>query len=185
MKDYKLIFATICMVVMILALVRGCENENALQISNAKIDEILTEHATERNRLEQEISSYKEHIMAADSLHRATLLAYQNKSAKERIKDITKIDSSAVTTDSNATLSLAGIDSINKLSFAYQNCVVKSAIKDSIIATQDTIIRKDSIALASIVEQYKKDVKKASAKSFRKGFGYGGVLGLLIGLVIH
>ena len=135
MKDYKLIFATICMVVMILALIRGCEAEHNYQNSEARIDKILTEHATERNRLESEISTYKSELLESDSIYQRVLQAYQNKPAKERIKYITKIDSFAVYTDSSATLTLNGIDSINKLSFAYQNCMVKSSIKDSIIAT--------------------------------------------------
>ena len=165
--------------------IKGCKEHQENVVLNSSQDKILMEHAQVRNEYEAEINTYKKELIEQDSFYQNELAAYKNKPAKWRIKEVLKIDSNANITDSSATLTLNGIDSINNLSFAYQNCMVKSAIKDSIISVQDTIIRKDSVALNQLAGQAKNDIKKASAKGFRKGLVFGFGLGALFGLIIR
>lgn len=108
---------------------------------------------------------------------------YSKLPTKERIKLITKIDTLVVITDTSACLSIAGVDSVNKLTLHYQSCVVQSATKDTIITHLTNVVQADNV----IIETQKKQAKahkKAAKIELIKAAVMSGLVGIIIGLVI-
>ena len=108
---------------------------------------------------------------------------YTKLPTKERIKLITKIDTLVVITDTSACLSIAGVDSVNKLKIHYQSCIVQSEIKDSIITHLNNVVQGDSVIIET-QKKHAKAQKKAAKIELIKAAVMSGLVGLVIGLVL-
>ena len=108
---------------------------------------------------------------------------YSKLPTKERIKLITKIDTLVVITDTSACLSIAGVDSVNKLTLHYQSCVFQSSTKDTIISQLNNVVQADSVIIETQKKQAKAQKKAAKIKAIKAAV-VSGVAGFIFGLVI-
>lgn len=108
---------------------------------------------------------------------------YTKLPVKERAEQIKRIDPQAITTDTNAILSLHGIDTINKTFIRYQSCVVQSATKDTIITHLNNVVQADSVIIETQKKQAKSQ-KKAAKIGVIKAAVVSGLVGVITGLVI-
>ena len=108
---------------------------------------------------------------------------YSKLPVKERIKLITKIDTFAIHTDIGAILSLHGVDSVNKLAIHYQSCMVRSAIKDTLITNLNNVVQADSIIIETQKKQAKAQKKAAKIKLIKAAL-VSGLLGIIVGVLI-
>lgn len=111
------------------------------------------------------------------------LNGYNMLPVKERIKEITKVDTFAIPTDTGAILSLHGVDSVNKLAIHYQSCIVQSATKDTIITHLTNVVQADSVIIGT-QQKMMKEQKKAAKIKVIKAAVVSGLLGIIFGLVI-
>lgn len=169
--------------VLILSVIKGCEANKELERVNESFNRLYKENAGLHADYNDTLLALHSDLMLLEMQLEDSVLKYKSKPAKERVKYILRIDTLAQVTDSSATLSLQGIDSINVLALSYQNCMAKSAVKDTIITLQTNIIKADSITINSM-HKLAKSEKKAAKIKIIKAAVLSAVFGLLIGLVL-
>ena len=129
--------------------------------------------------------------IAALEMERVTLKAQKEKvitkyiqlPAKERVKLIHVIDSNATLTDSSATLTMAGIDSINKLQIHYKYLQIDLAKCDSISALKSNVISSDSVIVHS-QQTLMREQKKAAKTVLIRAAVLSSLVGVIIGLML-
>ena len=163
-------------------------------IDRCNIDKKHAVQVTEYDNLVADLEADRLLILDSVDVLNATLEAerieltkrlngYNMLPVKERIKLITKVDSFAIPTDTGAILSLHGVDSVNKLTIHYQSCVVKSAIKDTIITHLNNVVQADSVIIETQKKQAKAQKKAAKIKIIKAAV-MSCLAGIVIGLVI-
>jgi len=168
--------------VLILSVIKGCEANKELERVNESFNNLYEENAGLHADYNDTLIALHSDLMLLEMQLEDSILKYKNKPAKQRVKYILRIDTLAQVTDSSATLSMQGIDSINVLAMSYQNCMDKSAVKDTIITLQTNIIKTDSVTINSMNKLAKKE-KKAAMIKLIKAAVLSGVIGLLIGII--
>ena len=146
-------------------------------------DNVIAELEADRMFRMDSIDALKEQLEAERMALTNRLNGYNSLPVKERIKLITKIDTLVVVTDTSATLSIAGIDSINKLTIHYESCMAQSLIKDTIITHLTNVVHADSV----IIEMQKKQAKaqkKAAKIKLIKAAVLSGLAGVVIGIIL-
>ena len=108
---------------------------------------------------------------------------YSKLPTKERIKLITKIDTLVVITDTSACLSIAGVDSVNKLTIHYESCMVQSATKDTIILHLNNLVQSDSVIIETQKKVAKAQQKAAKIKAIKAAV-VSGLVGIIIGVLL-
>lgn len=169
--------------VLILSVIKGCEANKELERVNKSFNTLYEENAGLHADYNDTLLALHSDLMLLEMQLEDSINKYKSKPAKERVKYILRIDTLAQVTDSSATLSLQGIDSINVLALSYQNCMAKSAVKDTIITLQTNIIKADSLTINSM-HKIAKNEKKAAKIKIIKAAVLSAVFGLLIGLVL-
>ena len=168
--------------VLILSVIKGCEANKELERVNESFNNLYEENAGLHADYNDTLIALHSDLMLLEMQLEDSILKYKNKPAKQRVKYILRIDTLAQVTDSSATLSVQGIDSINVLAMSYQNCMDKSAVKDTIITLQTNIIKTDSVTINSMNKLAKKEKKAAMIKLIQTAV-LSGVIGLLIGII--
>lgn len=178
MKNPALLYMFIFLFVAVVLFVRACEWNRAYLNEIEHSTQLYNEYYTYKADATDSINNLYKRIHTIDSTYTASIEAYKNKPTKTRIREILKIDSFAIVTDTGAILSMYGVDSINVLSIAYSSCEDKHKVKDSIISIQSNVIKTDSI----IIEKAKKTaIKQEKAVKLYKVIAVSSVvLGLLV-----
>lgn len=166
--------------VLILSVIKGCEANKELERVNESFNNLYEENAGLHADYNDTLLALHSDLMLLEMQLEDSINKYKSKPAKERVKYILRIDTLAQVTDSSATLSLQGIDSINVLAMSYQNCMAKSAVKDTTIKVQANIIKADSVTINSM----NNEAKKAAKIKLIKAAVLSAVFGLVIGFVM-
>lgn len=168
-----------CMVVLFMLCSEHCNmNKERLYFTN-EINSLMRE----RTDLLDSIAALEMDRVNLKGQKKKEVIRYIQLPAKERIKLVHVIDSNATLTDSSATLTLAGIDSINKLQIHYKYTLLDLAKCDSISALKSNIIASDSTVIAS-QQKHMKSHKKAAKIVLIKAAVISNLVGVIIGLVI-
>lgn len=165
--------------VLILSVIKGCEANKELERVNESFNRLYKENAGLHADYNDTLLALHSDLMLLEMQLDDSVLKYKSKPAKERVKYILRIDTLAQVTDSSATLSLQGVDSINVLAMSYQNCITKSAVKDTIITLQTNIIKSDSITINSMHKLANSEKKAAKIKVIKAA-----VLSLFVGVIL-
>jgi len=179
---YQHLWCLLVVCVLILSVIKGCEANKELERVNESFNNLYEENAGLHADYNDTLIALHSDLMLLEMQLEDSILKYKNKPAKQRVKYILRIDTLAQVTDSSATLSMQGIDSINVLAMSYQNCITISAVKDTIITLQTNIIKTDSVTINSMHKLAKKE-KKAAKIAIIKAAVLSAVIGLLIGII--
>ena len=179
---YKELVVVFVAIFLLASVVDRCNSDKKHNALITELDNDLANLDYARMTLLDSVDALNIAIASQQSAYENKLKEYTSKPQKERIKLITLIDSFAIPTDTGAILSMFGVDSVNKLSFAYQNCEIKSALKDTLIATQKEMLAIDVQSIVKLNKANKINKKTAKIK-FIKAAVISGLVGLVIGLV--
>lgn len=179
-KDIVILLVTIGMVLLV---VGHCNESKKHAAQLTEYDNTIADLEADRMLFLDSVDILNEQLKLEREALPKRLNEYSKLPTKERIKLITKIDTLVVVTDTSATLSIAGIDSVNKLTIHYQSCMVQSGIKDTIIAHLTNVVQADSIIIESQKKQAKAQKKAAKIKAIKAAV-MSGLVGVIIGLVI-
>lgn len=171
---YKDFVILLCCFVCVLLVIEKCNTDKKHNALITELDNDLANLDYARMTLLDSVDALNIAIANQQSTYENKLKGYASKPQKERIKLITLIDSFAIPTDTGAILSMFGVDSVNRLSFAYQNCEIKSALKDTLISTQKEML---AIDVQSIVKL--NEANKINKKTIRKWQIYTGLVGAI------
>ena len=169
--------------VLILSVIKGCESNKELDRVNESFNNLYEENAGLHADYNDTLLALHSDLMLLEMQLEDSVSKYKSKPAKERVKYILRIDTLAKVTDSSATLSLQGVDSINVLAMSYQNCMAKSAVKDTIITIQTNIIKADSVTINSMHKLANRGKKAAKIKLIKAAV-LSAVFGLVIGILL-
>ena len=179
-KDFVILLMAIGMVLLVV----GHCNTNKKQVAQLnEYDNLVADLETDRLLYLDSIDLLNQSIEAERLALTNRLNGYTKLPTKERIKLITNIDTLVVITDTSACLSIAGIDSVNKLTFHYQSCMIQSEIKDSIISQLNNVVQADSVIIETQKKVAKAQQKAAKIKAIKAAV-ISGVAGFIFGLVI-
>jgi len=179
-KDLVIILMAIGMVLLVIGHCNS-NREHSKQVTD--YDNVMGELEADRLLILDSVDVLNEQLQIEREALPKRLNEYSKLPTKERIEQIKKIDPQAITTDTNAILSLHGVDTINKTFIRYQSCIVQSAIKDTIITHLTNVVQADS----AIIEAQKTQAnaqKKVSKIKIIKAAVVSGLVGIIVGLVI-
>ena len=179
---YKDFVILLCCFACCLLVIERCNTDKKHNALITELDNDLANLDYDRMALLDSVDALNIAIAGQQSTYENKLKEYTSKPQKERIKLITLIDSFAIPTDTGAILSMHGVDSVNKLSFAYQNCEIKSALKDTLIATQKEMLAIDVQSIVKLNEANKINKKTAKIKLIKAAV-ISGLVGVFIGVV--
>ncbi len=179
MDRFNTFVVVICTVVFFMLVAEHCNmNKERVYFSN-ELNALMNERV------------YLLDSIAVLEMERVTLKAQKNKEvikyvqlpAKERVKLIHVIDSNANLTDSSATLTMAGIDLINKLQIHYKYTLLDLAKCDSISSLKSTVITSDSVIIHS-QQTLMREQKKAAKIVLIRAAVMSALVGVVIGLIL-
>lgn len=169
----------ICTVVFFMLVAEHCNmNKERVYFSNE-----LNSLMAERVDLLDSIAVLKMERLTLKAQKNKEVIKYVQLPAKERIKLIHVIDSNAHLTDSSATLTMAGIDSINKLQIHYKYTLLDLAKCDSISSLKSTVITSDSVIIHS-QQTLMREQKKAAKIVLIRAAVMSALVGVIIGLIL-
>lgn len=171
---YKELVVVFVAIFLLASVVDRCNSNKQHNALITELDNDLASLDYARMILLDSVDALNIAIANQQSTYENKLKGYASKPQKKRIKLITLIDSFAIPTDTGAILSMFGVDSVNQLSFAYQNCEIKSSLKDTLIATQKEML---AIDVQSIVKL--NEANKINKKTIRKWQIYTGLVGAI------
>lgn len=175
-------FALISLALMA-SVVYTCNLKHKFAASDTVKDNLMARLEVERMLILDSVDVLNEQLQIEREALPKRLNEYSKLPTKERIKWITKIDPEAITTDTNAILSLYGVDTINKTFIRYQSCMVQSAIKDTIITHLTNVVQKDSVYIGNQNKELKRQ-KKAAKIELIKAAVMSGLVGVVIGVIL-
>lgn len=175
-STYKnFVFALISLALMS-SVVYTCNIKHKFAASDTVKDNLMARLEVERMLALDSVDVLNEQLQIEREALPKRLSEYSKLPTKERIKWITKIDTLVVITDTSATLSIAGVDSVNKLTIHYHSCMVQSAIKDTVITHLTNVVQADS-SIISAQQKHMADYKQKEAsrnkQSYWRGFKHG------------
>lgn len=179
-KDIVILLVTIGMALLVV----GHCNENKKHTEQVtEYDNLVADLEADKMLFLDSVDILNEQLQIEREALPKRLNEYSMLLTKERIKLITKIDTLVVVTDTSATLSIHGIDSVNKLTIHYQSCMVQSGIKDTLITHLTNVVQADSIIIETQKKQYKAQ-KKTAKIGVIKAAVTSGLVGVIIGVVL-
>ncbi len=179
MDRFNTFVVVICTVVFFMLVAEHCNmNKERVYFSNE-----LNALMNERVYLLDSIAVLEMERVTLKAQKEKVITKYVQLPAKERIKFIHVIDSNATLTDSSATLTMAGIDSINKLQIHYKYTLLDLAKCDSISSLKSTVITSDSNVIAS-QQHHMKAQKKAAKIVLIRAAVMSALVGVVIGLML-
>lgn len=180
-KDLVIILMAIGMVLLVIGHCNS-NREHSAQVTD--YDNVMAELEADRLLILDSLDMLNEQLQIERDALPKRLNEYSKLPTKERIKLITKIDTLVVVTDTSATLSIHGIDSVNKLAIHYQSCMVQSAIKDTTIKHLTNVVQADSVIIETQNKQAKAQKKAAKIKAIKAAV-VSGLVGIILVLVLH
>ena len=180
---YKDLVVLLLAAFIVLLVVDRCNSDKKHAESYTNKDNVIAELEADRMFRMDSIDALKEQLEAERMALTNRLNGYNSLPVKERVKLITKIDTLVVITDTSVTLSIAGIDSINKLTIHYESCMAQSLIKDTIITHLTNVVQTDSVIISSQQKSMKFHKKTAKIKLIKAAVG-SFLVGVIFGLVI-
>ena len=179
-KNWVLVLVSVA---LFASIVNRCNDSRKHAAQVTEYDNVIADLEADRMLILDSVDVLNEQLQIEREALPKRLNEYSKLPVKERIKLITKIDTLVVITETSATLSIAGVDSVNKLTIHYQSCVVQSAIKDSIITHLNNVVQKDSVYIDNQNKELKRQ-KKAAKIEFIKAAVMSGLVGLAIGVIL-
>lgn len=179
-KNWVLVLVSVA---LFASVVDRCNDSHKHAAQVTEYDNVIADLEADRLLILDSVDVLNEQLQIEREALPKRLNEYSKLPVKERIKLITKIDTLVVITDTSACLSIAGVDSVNKLTIHYQSCVVQSAIKDTLITHLTNVVQADSSIIAS-QQKHMKQYKKAAKIELIKAAVMSGLVGLVIGLVL-
>lgn len=179
-KDLVLILMAIGMVLLVIGHCNS-NREHSAQVTD--YGNVMAELEADRLIILDSVDVLNEQLQIEREALPKRLNEYSKLPSKERIKWITKIDTLVVITDTSATLSIAGVDSVNKLTIHYKSCMVQSSIKDTTIKHLTNAVQKDSVYIDNQNKELKRQ-KKAAKIELIKAAVMSGLVGLVIGVLL-
>lgn len=180
---YKDLVIFIMAIGMVLLVIGHCNSKRQHSAQVTEYDNTIADLEADRLLILDSVDILNATLEAERIALTKRLDGYKLLPTKERIKLITKIDTLVVITDTSATLSIAGVDSVNKLTIHYKSCVVQSEIKDTIITHLNNVVQADSSIILS-QQKHMKKYKKAAKIKVIKAAVMSGLVGVVVGLVI-
>lgn len=175
-STYKDLVIFIMAIGMVLLVIGHCNSNREHSSQVTEYDNVIADLEAERMLILDSVDVLNEQLkIERDGLPKR-LNEYSNLPDKERIKLITKVDTLVIITDTSACLSVAGVDSVNKLTIHYQSCMVQSGIKDTIITHLKNVVQADSSIIATQqkhMADYKQKEASRNKKSYWRGFKHG------------
>lgn len=189
-STYKNFVFALISLALIASVVYTCNLKHKFAASDTAKDNIMARLEVERMLFLDSVDILNEQLKLEREALPKRLKEYSKLPTKERIKLITKIDTLVVVTDTSATLSIAGVDSVNKLTIHYQSCMVQSEIKDSINNKLLSVILNDSLQKETIkleLKNCKQNENSRNKKTYWRGLKDGILFGasfFFLGLII-
>lgn len=182
-ERYLSTFLFIAALIIIATTMRGCQVNRDLQALESSYSNDVASLEADRLFLLDSVDALNAKLKSVEAKRTTEIQAYTKLSRPEKNKRILGLDSTAVITDSSATISNNGIDSINKLVISYQVELEASKLKYTIISAQSEVISKDSIIISKLHNEAKAQKKAAKIKLIKTAV-ISCLVGLVIGLVI-
>jgi hypothetical protein len=180
-KDY--VIALLVAVILLLGYCLKKESGKNVVLSNDFANELAV-YKSDLTYLNDSITALYGLKSRVDTVYKERLASYKGKPVKERIQIAKQFDSTATATDSSITFGINGVDSINKISFAYERSQSQLALSDSIISLKDEVIAKNSAMLVSTVKEASRQTKRANRAVNLNWLLGGGLVVTLIALVL-
>jgi hypothetical protein len=173
---YKDLVVILLAAIIVMLVISRCNNDHKHAAQVTEYDNLVADLEADRLLILDSVDVLNEQLQIEREALPKRLNEYSQLPTKERIKLITKVDTLVVITDTSACLSIAGVDSVNKLTIHYQSCMFQSAIKDSINKALLGVISNDSTQKETIkieFEYYKKKEASRNKKTYWRGFKHG------------
>ena len=173
----------IAALIIIATTMRGCQVNKDLRSLESSYNNDVANLEADRLFLLDSVDALKDKLQLVEAKRATEIQSYTKLSRPEKNKRILGLDSTAVITDSSATISNNGIDSINKLVISYQVELEATKLKDTIISAQSEVIAKDSVIINKLHNDAKAQKKAAKIQNIKAAL-IGVLLGAVIGMVI-
>lgn len=183
LNAFKNLVLVLVSVALFASVVDRCNDSHKHAAQVTEYDNVIADLEADRLLILDSVDVLNEQLQIEREALPKRLNEYSKLPANERIEQIKRIDPQAITTDTNAILSLHGVDSVNKLTIHYQSCMVQSAIKDTLITHLSNVVQADSSIIAS-QQKHMKQYKKAAKIELIKAAVMSGLVGLVIVLVL-
>lgn len=183
-KNWVLILVSVA---LFASVVDRCNDRHKHAAQVTEYDNVIADLEADRLLILDSVDVLNEQLQVEREALPKRLNEYSKLPVKERIKLITKVDTLVVITDTSACLSIAGVDSVNKLTIHYQSCVVQSATKDTIIThLTNANLKADSLLTNKdkIITAAKEDAKfEKQGRKFWQGLAIG--LGAFQAVIVY
>ncbi len=183
-KNWVLILVSVA---LFASVVDRCNDRYKHAAQVTEYDNVIADLEADRLLILDSVDVLNEQLQVEREALPKRLNEYSKLPVKERIKLITKVDTLVVITDTSACLSIAGVDSVNKLTIHYQSCVVQSATKDTIIThLTNANLKADSLLTNKdkIITAAKEDAKfEKQGRKFWQGLAIG--LGAFQAVIVY
>jgi len=180
---YKDLVVILLAAIIVMLVISRCNNDHKHAAQVTEYDNTIADLKADRLLILDSVDVLNATLESERIALTKRLNDYTKLPTKERIKLITKVDTLVVITDTSACLSIAGVDSVNKLTLHYQSCMFQSATKDTIITHLTNVVQADSVIIGT-QQKMMKAQKKAAKIEVIKAAVMSGLVGIIIGIIL-